>query len=58
MIATTIISSIRVKPFCSVLIWYSLSVVGESIGLVLYPTYSYHAISMPWVTRPGRATAR
>src|SRR5438445_11885354 len=34
MIATTIISSIRVKPFCSVLIWRSLYVGDESIGLI------------------------
>src|SRR5438552_15075404 len=36
MIATTIISSIRVKPFCSRFIGYPLLTGGKSIGL--YPT--------------------
>src|SRR2546421_11388574 len=36
MIATTIISSIRVKPFCSLFIGYPLLTDGKSIGM--YPT--------------------
>src|SRR6266478_2772227 len=45
MIATTIISSIRVKPFCSVLIWRSPYVNDASIGLLpdLPVTCNLHA---------------
>src|SRR5438105_1545904 len=51
MIATTIISSIRVKPFCSVLIWRSIYVGNESIGLMpdlpRYLQRSCHARDAP-----------